>query len=204
MHAATRLGCTPAAIGRGLTALVWPFAAVGLDAEGDTPRLVGVLAGMHRLLADLAAWPEAGSGATGLAAELIRYLQVSIACATVLLRDTRALPGNMMALLRGWLLAPAEALSQVERLDWLLDGWEPLCLLWQTAGQTGERRAALVEIATVAPVLPPQIQDWIGQTLEPAVLLPGWRVVSLGDGWRTGSSAFALVARNEQLRALGV
>jgi hypothetical protein len=61
-----------------------------------------------------------------------------------------------------------------------------------------------LEIAQLVPVLPPEIQAWVARPLPSAAFQPGWRVVSMDDGWRNGSAVFALIARNERLRTMSV
>ncbi len=203
-QAAIRLHCDPERLSRGLTALAGPYTALGL-AEGDrTARLPALLLRISQLRADLAGWSETGESTVGLARDLARSVHVTQSCATILLRTARGMTARMVSLLQKWLAAPADLLAQLERLDWLMDGWERLCLVWESAADTGAHRAALLEMAQLVPLLPPEIEVWIGQLLGPQALQPGWRVVSMDDTWRTGSAAIALTARNERLRSLSL
>ncbi len=46
-------------------------------------------------------------------------------------------------------------MATANRADWVLDGWEWVCLLWLAAADTGAaRRRALLEMAQLVPVLP--------------------------------------------------
>jgi len=201
-QASTRLGCPPATIGRGLTALARTFAAVGTSAEPDTSRAADVQRRMARLRRSVATWAAVGDAASGLARDIASAIQLTLSCAAAVTPNTRALCADMMLLLDAWLAAPADVQRQVERLDWLLDGWERICLLWETTDKISYRRAALFEMAQLVPVLPPEIQAWTGRALPAGALQPAWRVVSMDDGWRSGSAAFGLIARNERLRAM--
>ncbi len=201
-QASIRLGCPPTTVGRGLTALARAFAAVGMDAEPDASRAADLQVRMARLSLSVAAWVGVGDAASGLARDIASAVQVTLSCAETVMQNTRAMCAEMMLLLDAWLAGPAEVQRQVERLDWLLDGWERICLLSETTDKISYRRAALFEMAQLVPILPPEIQAWTGRALSPAALQPAWRVVSMDDSWRSGSAAFGVVARYERLRAM--
>jgi hypothetical protein len=204
LKAAARLACSPEQIGRGLSALARSLAAVGLESGQDAPRLAASLLRINRLRESLLFYAEAGQGPSDLARDVAGCVRVTLACADILLHDARAQGVRILDLLQVWLTARTEAERRIERLDWLLDGWERLCLLWEGVGEASQRRIALLEIAQQVPVLPPEVQIWVGQQLPPGAFQPGWRVVSMDDGWRSGSATFGLVARNERLRTLSV
>jgi hypothetical protein len=203
LQTVTRLGCSPEDAARGLTALARAFAPVGVAADDETARLAALLVRLTRLRGAVSAWvePNQEDWAMGLAQDIARSVQVTIACGELLLRVTRALTADMVALLRAWLAAPAAVLRQIERLDWLLDGWEPLSLLWDAAQRSGFRRGALLEMAQLVPILPREIRQWVELPLDHTALQPACRVISMDDGWRSGGAVFALIARNERLRA---
>jgi hypothetical protein len=58
-------------------------------------------------------------------------------------------------------------------------------------------------MAQLVPSLPAEVLDWVRPSVEPLSLVPACRVISMDDGWRSGGAVFALIARNERLRALG-
>lgn len=203
-QAAPVLGCPVDAISRGLTALARSFTSLGVEDTGEMARLPGLLSRMIHLRDDLFAWTDDGMRTTGLAADMAKAAQITISCGEILMREIRGLSTNMLALLRAWLAVPADTTRRLERLDWLLDGWELPCLLWETASQASHRRAALLEMAQLVPTLPPEIQDWMGRPLAPTALHTAWQGPPAGDGSRSGSAVFAMVARNERLRALSV
>jgi hypothetical protein len=74
-------------------------------------------------------------------------------------------------------------------------------LLWRFAKDDAERRAALVEIAQLVPVLPREVREWTDLFLEADISLRLRRMIPLNEDWRTGATVFELIARNEQLRA---
>jgi hypothetical protein len=50
-------------------------------------------------------------------------------------------------------------------------------------------------------VLPREIKDWVDGAVAQVPFDEGCRVVSNNDAWRSGGAAFALIQRNEFLRA---
>ena len=126
----------------------------------------------------------------------------TIAATTLVVRDARALAADVPGLLQQWVRAPAGLAGRIARAEWLLDGWDRIILLWRDARWPTAQRAALLEMAQLVPDLPLETADWTGQ--QPETLQPSQdcRVVSLSEGWRTGSASFGLVARNERLRPM--
>ena len=90
------------------------------------------------------------------------------------------------------------------RCDWVLDGWERVCLLWAIASSDAARRAALLEMATLMPTLPREAQEWTDVTIPVQAMEENCRVTSGHDAWRGGSAAFRWTERNEQLRTLAI
>ena len=60
----------------------------------------------------------------------------------------------MIGLLRTWATDPDSVIRIAARPDWLLDGWEQICLIWNYARDDATRSAALVEILEHVPILP--------------------------------------------------
>ena len=107
----------------------------------------------------------------------------------------------MLALLRAWAADPDAIVRLVGRPEWLLDGWEHICLIWNHAADDAARRAALAEIVEHVPVLPREVNEWC-QTMPKAESTARFRrLVHLNEDWRTGATVFDLIARNEQFRA---
>jgi hypothetical protein len=107
----------------------------------------------------------------------------------------------MVGLLRGWAADPEAIRWLAGRPEWLLDGWEQICLIWGYAQDDATRRVALAEMVQLVPVLPREVKDWtdIAPDIDIAVRLR--RMVRLNEDWRTGATVFDLIARNEHLRA---
>jgi hypothetical protein len=118
-----------------------------------------------------------------------------------LLGRAYALLTDMIGLLRSWAVDPNSIVQLAGRPDWLLDGWEPICQIWHYAQDDAARRAALVEIAGLIPVLPKEVGDWCDGLPVPVGALQFRRLVRVNEDWRTGATIFNLIARNEQFRA---
>jgi hypothetical protein len=189
-----------------LAAMADQFAPAGIaatDLEARIPRLLTRLDALHTDLSGwLAADPEHDTGGLGHAVMLAAG-RTGITGAAVLAKTRTPLTDPAM-LLRRWMTDEAAVRVRAARCDWLLDGWERIVLLWRAAGPGASRRAALLEMAPLLPMLPPEVLDWTGALVQPETMEPACRVVSREDGWRTGRSALVLIERNETLRAMSL
>jgi len=127
---------------------------------------------------------------------------LTLTCAETTLAEAHALTNDITALLRDWATAPAKIARVAARPDWLLDGWEQICCLWDDATDPADRPAALVEMALLVPILPQETALWIGAVVDPVKLAAYRRKVLLNEDWRTGMAVYTLIARNERLRAM--
>lgn len=203
LRSAALPGFTPEVVARELDALGALFAPVGLPPDADAARLPKLLAALASLRAETDLWARvnAGEPLAALAAMVSSAAASAIAASGRVVQDARALATDVPGLLRQWTRTPDELAGRIARTEWLLDGWDRIILLWRDARRPAGQRAALLEMAQLVPDLPVEAADWIGQ--QPETLQAGHdcRVISLTEGWRTGSASFALVARNERLRA---
>jgi hypothetical protein len=62
----------------------------------------------------------------------------------------------------------------------------------------------MLEMAQILPPVPREVATWLNLPDQPGRVAPSAKVTSLNDGWRNGSAVYALITRNERLRALGV
>jgi hypothetical protein len=115
--------------------------------------------------------------------------------------DVQSLPGNMQALLGAWAADPAKVAERIARPEWLLDGWERIVLLWQSAERLG-CGFTLAEMASLIPVLAKEAADWAGIQVPAANDAPRRRLVAMLEDWRTGITLYDVIARNEHLRAV--
>lgn len=106
-------------------------------------------------------------------------------------------------LLRFWPQKSAEIRSLVERMSWLLDGWEFVVSWWDTAQRQSlaDQIAALHGIFRILPLVPKE--EWADrQGIDvQTVLYAGAKWVRALENWKTGEIDYELVARLEQVRA---
>jgi hypothetical protein len=204
LRSAALPGLTPEVVARELDALGVLFAPIGLPPNADAARLPKLLAALAIVGTETDTWARvnAGEQIAALAAMVAASADLAIEAAVLLLRDARALAADVPGLLLQWSRAPAELTGRIARTEWLLDGWDRIILLWREARFPAAQRAALLEMAQLVPDLPLEVADWTGQRVVGLQPDQDCRVVSLSEGWRTGSASFGLVARNEHLRAL--
>jgi hypothetical protein len=133
---------------------------------------------------------------------LVKASAQVVSAATAALQDARAAASPVSPLLRAWARTPDAVVSRIGRAEWLLDGWDRIVLLWGEAKRPPKRRAALLEMAQLVPIMPQDAADLIAAA-QPDANDEECRVITLSEGWRTGPASFGLVARNERLRAQG-
>jgi len=194
-RAATSLADLVAASGR--TAAVPPdlaalFGAIGLGAEADTARLPRSIAAVAALSERLGEQRQAVSEAEVVALAARRTAGAAVAA----LHGARGLAAGIPVLLRRWMTAPGKLADELARTDWMLDGWDRLCRLWQAEEEPPGGRAALIaELAAQVPPVPREM----GARLTSARPHPSFGARA-GD-WRSGVTMQDLVARNERLLA---
>jgi len=179
------------------------FVAVGIDRQAGQARLARLIVALGRLRDDTRAWSAAHQDESAqLAAFIDATASLTLEIAGVLVEAARELTRDMLALLRDWRDGPERVMQVVTRPDWLLDGWEQLCLVWDEAATEREKRAALGELALLVPAIPREAAEWVNgvSAVDPATRFR--KVVHLNEDWRTGVKVLPLIARNEKLRAL--
>ena len=92
---------------------------------------------------------------------------------------------------------------EIARPEWLLDGWERICLLWRAADERINRQMTLTEMVALVPTVPREADEWVEGSLDFGSLnVRKGRMVMLGEDWRTGVTTTDLVARNERICAM--
>jgi hypothetical protein len=185
-----------------LDALTEIFLPLGLDGQGAPARMPRLLERLVQLCDDLTGWaPEQHASATAELADMISgYAGFTIAATQIALATVHALTRDPAGLLRSWTKSPDRIISCADRPEWLLDGWEQICLLWQTADTPSKQHAITFEMAQLVPVLPREISQWLevpGSPQKPTTVRP---TVSIDR--RSNRPMGDLTARNERLRAL--
>ena len=151
----------------------------------------------------MAAWARSHpDDSGGDAARIAESAEVTLTCVRNVLAEVHALPRDMTGLLRLWLRDPLELSTLVARPDWLVDGWERITLLWQTADVMG-REPTLAEMAGQIPGMPKEVADWCRFPMPGlSESTPRRRMVTMLEDWRTGAPMYDLIARNERILAM--
>ncbi len=169
------------------------------DARGRAGRLLDLIGSVRSsILGWAGAGPSDGPGST-----VTQMLSCMHAAGQHLLLSSHALLADHAALLRAWASNPEAVAARLGRLQWLLDGWEHLCLLWQVAETDDQRAEAMGEMAAQIPPLPTEAELWLGDRAELLAPLRQRRQPAGPGGLshRLPSQIVALVARNERIRA---
>ncbi|MBV8616168.1 MAG: hypothetical protein JOY66_20690 [Acetobacteraceae bacterium] len=199
-----RIGRSPEAVAEALEQLAEAFAGIGVPRQTPAPRMIRLLDALARLRADMLAWSKEHAGDSAAQAEMAGAVaDLTIACARRTLADAHALVGDMPTLLRNWAAAPDPLRAAIARPEWLLDGWEQICLLWRNATRDGGQRGALSEMALLVPVLPREASDWVGTVIDTDLTMRFRKLVRQNEDWRSGVIV-ERVARYEALRALAI
>jgi hypothetical protein len=192
------------------------WVASALEAIGDTmaclgvaensatsrvPRLINLLRGCSQQVAE---WSRAqkSDDQASYAEMVCTVAECTLTLAETTLTQARSLTTDVVGLLRSWATDSEPVVRLCGRPEWLLDGWEQICLLWNLAGDNAGRRAALVEMVQLVPVLPKEVREWTDLFVDVDVSLRARRLIPLNEDWRTGATVFDLVARNEHMLAL--
>ena len=186
-----------------LGALTHVMAAAG--AAGDAGRVPRLMSTLRQVRDDIEAWGANQRGEDHAACcDTVRAMaDATLSLTEIALAEARGLAADLIALLRSWSSDPNAVIRIASRPEWLLDGWEQICLIWNFARDDAARFAALIEILDHVPVLPTEVEAWGGGTPALNHLLLRQRPLALNEDWRTGAIVFDLIARNEQLRAVG-
>jgi hypothetical protein len=203
-HVGATIGRGAAQIGADLEALGALFVPIGLNAEIPPARLPRLLTRLEAAAGDLQGWAKQlpDDSRAGLAASLSRSATVTASCASAAHSAARGLTNDVTGLLRVWASTPGEIVKQTSRPEWILDGWERFCLLWETATTISAQSAALLEMAQLVPMLPKEGATFGEERLELEKLEPGLRNAQLNASWRGGGASHGLIARNERLQGM--
>jgi hypothetical protein len=203
------------AVARSATIARMPIAAFTADLEtlavalsGATPKLEGEDARLREMLSNLddlanevTDWAEdQQQEATHVMAAkfIVETASQTLECAEIALANTDTLIADLGLMIPKWLAERDNILEQARGPEWVLDGWRTPIALWKAA-DANQRRAAIWEIALLAPILPREAKAWLGKVSD-------WRetprritqVVRDKADWRSGS-VMEIVARNENL-----
>ena len=197
-------GCSPAHLTTILSAMAVSFSSIGVGRDGHIARVPRLITRLAEASEDIARWlldnPQNDMEPLGRA--LTGTMTGALDGASAMLAQTRAALADPVKLLQSWIVNLDGAAESVARCDWLLDGWEHLCLIWKIADSNSSRRAAVLEMVQLLPVWPREATDWFPGPIPQEAMNQPCRVVSRNDAWRSGAAALAMIERNETLRAM--
>jgi hypothetical protein len=202
---APTLGRTPDDVLTALAELTEVFHPVGVAEQsvaGRVPRLLGCLVELRDELAD---WmrDHCEDNHIELADMIAAATGQAITATETALNAAQAMTQDVTGLLLSWGKTPGTIVELAARPEWLLDGWERVCLLWRCSVNPEQRRAAMTEMAQLVPVMPRETTDWTSLPVDTDDSAWSQNIV-LNKDWRTGAAVLNLIARNERLRAFAV
>jgi hypothetical protein len=199
---APRLGRSSEAVFSDLEQLAGVLTPIGLEQQVPPARVPRLLAAIARFRTAAMLWARDNPDDSGAHASLVATIAgVTITCAEITLADARASTDCITDLLKEWIGAPEPVARRLARTEWLVDGWEQICVLWEIDTTAAGRRAALAEISFLVPILPKEVASWLSRQVDTEVTRGVPKIVPANIDWRTGMY-FERVARNERLRAL--
>lgn len=198
---APRLGVSAEIIAAWLEAIAAAFCGVGIPGDPGLSRTRGLVAALKAMIAEIELWvaQSADPGEQHGAVLVMDAARLTLSCAATAFKDLDGLLSDTPTLLRAWREDSTDLGRRASRPDWLLDGWQVIIELWRDADPV-LRQGALWEMALLAPVMPREVEEWLGIEEDwdrPTRLR---RVVRANEDWRSGRM-LDIVARNERLRA---
>lgn len=196
------LGMTQDSVGADLAALACVFVPIGMAGQAALPRVPDLLLRLARLRREILAWAADQAPRDGDIAQMIgEAAGRAVSLATCTVDDAREALAAVPALLRRWQNQPDQVRRLAARPEWLLDGWNEICLLWDDAETADRRSAALAEMAMLLPGIPKEVSTWVDDPVARIESVTERRTVLLKEDWRCGSLVVDLVSRNERLLA---
>lgn len=200
---APQIGLSPAAVAQRMEELAAIYVPIGVGSARGTARVPRLIAAMADVRQEAADWWRQDSDDGGMDAGLVAMVaEFTLTCVRATLAEAQDLTNDMRGLLVRWNRAPAEVAHQVARSEWLIDGWDRIVETWRAGAALMQRRGILAELAQMLPVIPREAADWVNVGFE---VQDEWlrhrRKVQLFEDWRTGTSVYDQVARNEHIVA---
>lgn len=186
---------------KALGAIADAMTGIGISPDnGRIPALIRRLGVMREQIAEWANM-QRDSDRAFFAHTVCSICDFTRSVADTMITQTRALTDDMVGLLRHWAIDPQSMVRVAERPDWMIDGWEQICLIWNYAKDNAARRVALIEIADHIPAMPKELNEWGGGRANMNDVFAEHDHIGLNEDWRTGATVYDLIARNEHLRA---
>jgi len=201
---APRLGIPGDEVSGILETLAVCLECVGIERQGVPSRIDIIVASLNQTIHEVSLWAcqQLNDELRALGQIVSESAALTSSIAAVIIPNVLELTSDIFNFLQRWIHNRRPIMELAMRPEWLLDGWEQICLLWRTAGDHASHAVVIAEMAHLLPVIPREVFDWIEPGIEREKLISRHRVVPLNTDWRTGAQVFELVARNEHLRSL--
>jgi hypothetical protein len=188
-----------------MTEMADAFEPCGLRGDPTGARLPKLVADIAKLTEELNAWAGDGITLDQLCSRLLaESAALTLRCARLSLGETHSLVNDVWALTLRWHTDREPIRQLCVRTEWLVDGWDVICGLWNNA-KPEDRASVVQEMANIVPVLPAEADSWVGFEADDAMDgkqqgLRQWRrTVKANQDWTTGRVLLA-TARNELLK----
>lgn len=183
-----------------LSAIVAP---VGFRTRDYPARMQALQVSLEKLHGGLLAFGNADAseaGHTALFAAEVAKLTLDLSATT--LATCYGELDNLVRLLQSWGGNRERLLALFGRPDWLLDGWQSICALWESAPSRDAQREVLNDIGRMVPVMPKEVSEWVDGGVPVERTWNQRRWVKANVDWRGGTHLLDRTARNEALRAV--
>lgn len=197
---------TSAELAADVSAISDGFAPYGIGLNTNGARIPRLIDRLDDTYSAIFAWAKADADQEmgSLASAVGSSIRTAAKWGRSILLSTRSVLDDPLTLLARRISDPNTVKDLAERGDWLLDGWERVCLLWQVPSGVASRNVALLEMAQCLPALPQEAFQWANPVVPLQPPDQNCRVVSTDSRWHTGSSAIVMIERNEKLRAMSL
>jgi hypothetical protein len=163
----SRLGDSSELVVASLERVATIFAGIGVGRNIRTARIPATIASIMQLRQELVEHAQRHADNNGPEADVVASVaDLTTTLARIMLAQAQALTGDIVALLRRWVIEPEALAKLLARSDWLLDGWDRICALWRTAESHLGRGRALIEMAGLVPLVPHEVVEWTDQQIE--------------------------------------
>lgn len=180
-----------------LEEIAWLAAPVGAPESSQPGRNEREINRLARLIDTIRVWQSGEQAAMPLAEAVVACAERTLAAARRGHEAAMAMLADVPALLAAYRKDRAEVVERLTRLDWLLDGWQQVCAMWEAVARAERpaQRAAIEQIAALIPFLAATTAD---EAQAPARdELQKSRRVRLLEDWRTGLQVTRETAQSE-------
>ena len=160
------------------------MASIGIASGSHTGRIPRLIRMLYEIRGEIGEWSvtRRGGDRVSYANAVLAAADLMLSLAAAILAKARSRTIDMVGLLRTWNTDRETVIRLAERPEWLLDGWEQICLIWRYARDDVSRRAAVAEIFNQIPVLPRELGEWSGHGAEMEELLLANRPIRAQSG----------------------